>query len=251
MNDTPDRSTSPLVSRRTVAKTAAWAAPAIALAAASPAHAASPSTKPGFITFDQESYEFEPGGSQIIRGDIVPPIGETVPANFRLSNDFAIGGAGGFATLVSPILLADNKFELLVKGSRTNGATDTLKAYSTNHPAYVPGETALKVGGTLPTGKPEIVLDEPVFNGAPGDVMLVTGKIVMPNGEPVPTDLTLFGSSAVSGWNVLPPGVVIDGDTFSMVVTVPRELGIGQIMVGSAELGQAVFAYAVNVPPRS
>jgi hypothetical protein len=142
-SDSPLDSASPLVSRRTVARTAAWAAPAILLSSASPAFAVSGGTTSPMILLDEPSYDLLSGQSLVITGVLVPPDGKTAPADLQL----AATVSAGFVVTSKPVLngLA---FSLTVKGPIA--ATDgTLTVTSPNHPTYQVASASLH---SLPAG---------------------------------------------------------------------------------------------------
>lgn len=242
MNDTPDSEAPRLVSRRTVAKTAAWAAPAIALAAASPAHATSDGTDPaGYIEFNESSYEFTPGGNRIVSGTIVATNGVPVPADIVLGFDFDTGGAGGFGAVIPvPVLSEGNRFEIALKGASAPGMEDILRVRSLNYPEYTPGETRLTVAGDVtPTGRPRLVFDQPYFDtDVPNQSIVLRGTIELPPGMPFPADMTEPGVvqmfCGIEGWAFGQPMVDPETRTFAVTVQYTKSSAarIGEFMVG-------------------
>lgn len=132
MNDAPDSEAQRLVSRRTVAKTAAWAAPAIALAAASPAHATStPQTSTGMITFGEATYNIPEGYVFLLEGRLEPTDGNPVPADFLIA---ATVPQDGFTLMGEPSIRYDEdgpgaSFTLYVLAEK-GGARGTVTAAS-------------------------------------------------------------------------------------------------------------------------
>ncbi|MGH1523692.1 hypothetical protein ACRAWC_06385 [Leifsonia sp. L25] len=222
MNDTPDSEAPRLVSRRTVAKTAAWAAPAIALAAASPAHAASAATSTGVIYIPQRIYFVQEGSAFPIEGTLTPAEGGTLPANFRLQ----VEGADGFRVLTEPaIVYTDNgiTFSFFVSALRT-GAAEGVLTVSSNYPAtsWAPDATTLRKNQAppLPEGSPRIFFsweDQYYTVAAKNDGFTgfhtVTGQIRVPEGTKLPADMKVKAQTATDRWNVVgagDDGVVLD-----------------------------------------
>lgn len=217
MNDTPDPSAPRLVSRRTVAKTAAWAAPAIVLAAASPARAASSAMSTGVILLHQPSYTTEADALNVafVTGSLTPTEGGT-PADLILSAECT----DGFIVLAAPII-TDNgtRFSMLVQAADTGADTGTLTISSPNHPGWAPAEAGLKKSApvVIPTGVPTFVFDDYLFTGVRGGITTVTGKIVVPEGTRLPENIQLVSMRVIKGWE-LSGDVKIVGDTFSFDV---------------------------------
>ncbi|MBO1737448.1 hypothetical protein [Leifsonia sp. TF02-11] len=134
-----------LVSRRTVARTAAWAAPAIVMSVGSPAFAVSPGVS-AMIVLDRESYDLLAGQSLTITGVVVPPDGKTLPADFQLSATVTAG-----FTVVAQPKLNGLAFSLTVKApiATTDGV---LTVSSPTQPLYTPGSASLS---SLPVGSVE------------------------------------------------------------------------------------------------
>lgn len=221
MNDAPDSEAPRLVSRRTVAKTAAWAAPAIALAAASPAHAASPANDPGgVISFSKSTYTLETSSAYVMKitGTLTPKQGE-VPADLVLS----LNATAGFNLLTQAVLSADRRsFEFLVQGTPTGAMSGKVTVSAANHANWAPAEAALEkeFPSQLPFGTPTLVYDEYVFNAPPGGTTTLTGKIVVPEGTQLPTGIQLVAYTSIRGWDVVggETAVKIVGNTFSFDV---------------------------------
>ncbi|MFE4948579.1 hypothetical protein ACFQ9V_00570 [Leifsonia sp. NPDC056665] len=213
-----------LITRRTVAKTAAWAAPAIALAAASPAYAAS-TGEAAMIVFDAPSYEVPEGGTLTITGMLIPATGGTVPAGIKL--DASMSGGSGFNVL-SPPVVTGNTFTMTVKAGAGASAT-TLKVSSWNYGVYTPGTAALTVGA--PAGV--ILVGQPSYNVPQGGVLSVKGTLQAPQGGTLPADIQLVASST-DGFDVLIQPVVT-GNTFELVVSATSAPGAtGTLTVSSS-----------------
>ncbi|CAM5504671.1 hypothetical protein [Leifsonia shinshuensis] len=255
MNDTPDSDAPRLVSRRTVAKTAAWAAPAIALAAASPAHAASPAKDPaGVIGIDKSTYTLEPAGAYVgrITGTITPAAGGDVPADLVLTA--SVEDAAYFEVLAQPVLSDDRRtFELIVHGLPTGARTGRVTISAANHANWVPAEAALEkefVTTPPPVGTPTLVYDQFLFESPRGGTTTLTGKILVPEGTQLPEgDIALAAYSAIEGWEVV-GGVTLVGNTFSFDVKqtqLVRHFGYFTIVWLAPNLGAEVkvpFAHA-------
>ncbi|MBO1737449.1 hypothetical protein [Leifsonia sp. TF02-11] len=128
-----------------MARTAAWAAPAIVMSAGSPAFAASP-VLAATIVLDHESYDVLAGQSLTITGVVVPPDGKTLPADFQLSATVTAG-----FTVVAQPKLNGLAFSLTVKApiATTDGV---LTVSSPTQPLYTPGSASLS---SLPVGTVE------------------------------------------------------------------------------------------------
>ncbi|WP_434316674.1 hypothetical protein [Leifsonia sp. P73] len=203
MNDSKDE-TPHLISRRTVAKTAAWAAPAIALAAASPAHAASPG-EVAMILFDADSYEVPALGTITITGTLVPAKGSKVPADIKFNVNFP-GATGFYGT---PPVVSGNTFSMMVTAS-SNATTATLRVSSSNYPAFTPGTTTVTVAKAG-----AILVGEPSYDVSQAGVS-VRGTLEAPQGGTLPEDITLV-ASATDGFEVLIQPLVT-GNTYELVV---------------------------------
>lgn len=246
VNDTPDSEAPRLVSRRTVAKTAAWAAPAIAVAAASPAHAASAAKDPGgVISLSKSTFTLETSSAYVgrITGTLTPKEGE-VPADLVLS----LNATAGFTLLTQPVLSADRRsFEFLVQGTPTGARSGTLTVSAVNHANWAPAEAALEkeVPSQLPVGTPTLVYDEYVFRTTPGGTTTLTGKIVVPEGTQLPPGIQLVAYTSIRGWDVVggETAVRVVGDTFSFDVTqwdLERHFGYFQLVWMAPNLGPDV-----------
>jgi hypothetical protein len=123
----------PPVSRRTVARTAAWAAPAIILSTASPAFAASAEKVGGAILFDEAEYDITFGKTVTVTGALVPSAGTAVPGDLRLTATVS----AGFSILSGPTVTGTT-FTVTLSGPKS-AASGTLTVSSTNHPSYLTG----------------------------------------------------------------------------------------------------------------
>ena len=204
MNDSKDEN-SHLISRRTVAKTAAWAAPAIALAVASPAHAASTS-EVAMIQFDEPLYQVAPNTTIVITGTLVPAKGSSVPADIKFNVNFP--GAKGFYG--TPPVVTGNRFEMTVQAYDT-ATTATLRLSSSNYPAYTPGTTTV----TAPTSGASHVA-QPTYNVAQGGGISVKGTLQAPEGGTLPENIELVATTT-DGFEVLIQPLVTD-NTYELVV---------------------------------
>jgi|GEM_PF-1465950 len=204
MNDSKDE-TPHLISRRTVAKTAAWAAPAIALAAASPAHAAS-SGEVAMILFDADSYEVPALGTITITGTLVPAKGSKVPADIKFNVNFP-GATGFYGT---PPVVSGTTFSMTVT-AYSNATTATLRVSSSNYPAYTPGTTTVTVAKSG-----AILVGQPSYDVPQDGVISVKGTLQAPQGGTLPDDITLVASTT-DGFTVLIQPVVTD-NTYELVV---------------------------------
>jgi ribosomal protein L31 len=222
MNDSSDERT-PLITRRTVAKTAAWAAPAIAFAAASPAHATSPS-QVAMIVLD-EAYEVPEGGTLKITGTLVPAPGDSVPAGIQLDASFS--GGTGFTVVESPVVTG-NTFTLTVKAG-AGATTATLTVSSWSHGAYTPGTAALTVGA--PAGV--ILVGKPSYDVMEGGAVSVRGTLQAPQGGTLPEDIVLVATCS-NGFEVLVQPLVT-GSTYELLIGAASAVGTtGTVTVSSS-----------------
>ena len=222
MNDSSDERT-PLITRRTVAKTAAWAAPAIAFAAASPAHATSPS-QVAMIVLD-EAYEVPEGGTLKITGTLVPAPGDSVPAGIQLDASFSVGT--GFNVVESPVVTGDT-FTLTVKAG-AGATTATLTVSSWSHSAYTPGTAKLTVGA--PAGV--ILVGNPSYDVMEGGSVSVRGTLQAPQGGTLPDDIVLVATCS-NGFEVLIQPLVT-GSTYELVISAVSAAGsTGTLTVSSS-----------------
>jgi hypothetical protein len=130
-------STAPLLSRRTIAKTAAWTAPAILLTVASPAHAASAPAGPGMILLGSGSYEALSAGTITVSGTLMPPTEGSIPADLRLSATVD----GGFAVAAVPVVTG-TAFTLTITAPAP-ASSGTVTVTSPNYPAYAQASARL------------------------------------------------------------------------------------------------------------
>ncbi len=135
--DGPLDPTTPLVSRRTIARTAAWAAPAIVLSSASPAFAVSGRETGGSILLDAAAYDITYGKTVTVTGRLVPASGTTLPGDLRLTATVP----AGFSVVSGPTLTGTT-FVLTLSGPKS-AASGTLTVSSANHPSYLPASASL------------------------------------------------------------------------------------------------------------
>ncbi|MCI0158149.1 hypothetical protein KNO15_15725 [Leifsonia shinshuensis] len=130
--DFPDNASvpTPLISRRTVARTAAWAAPAIVLSSASPAFAVS-GVNAGTILLGAAEYDITYDKPMAVSGTLVPSPGSSVPDDLRLT----AAVSSGFAIVSQPVV-SGATFTMTVSGPKSE-TTGTLTVSSPNYPAYV------------------------------------------------------------------------------------------------------------------
>ncbi|MEN2739449.1 hypothetical protein ABCS02_16775 [Microbacterium sp. X-17] len=228
MNNTPDSEAPRLVSRRTVAKTAAWAAPAIALAAASPAHAASDGngTSSGTIGFKESSYTLtaKKSFSELAEGTLTLTGGE-FPADMLL----VATCSDGYEVLVQPVV-SDGTFSVLVRATGDGDIADgTLTVSSSNYPDWKSGTVVLQKEAVappvvLPAGIPTIVWNQPYFQTVPGALTQLSGRLELPEGTVLADDFTLAAFSGQEGWSIYDPNPLTavhlnrSDNTFTLVV---------------------------------
>ncbi|MEY9951223.1 hypothetical protein [Leifsonia sp. EB34] len=231
MNDTPESGAPRLVSRRTVAKTAAWAAPAIALAAASPAHATSQPSA-GVITIGQKSYTIPEGGAIPIDGTLTPTDG-TLPADFKLQ----VECPDGFRLLGDDPLIsytdAGINYSFWVSAQRTGGTEGKL-VVSSNYPttSWIPASTELNKNSVAPAkpGDPRIFFswEDQYYTVAaktPGYSAphTVTGQVRVPEGTTPPANMQVQVYALTNRWSITSGnGAILDvtpEGTFSFDVT--------------------------------
>lgn len=121
----------PLISRRTVARTAAWAAPAIMLTTASPAFAVSGQKIGGAILFDEDEYDITVGKTVTVTGTLVPSAGTALPDDLRLTAAVTTGFA-----IVSGPTVAGTTFTVTLSGPKS-AASGTLTVSSPDYPSYL------------------------------------------------------------------------------------------------------------------
>lgn len=122
---------SPLISRRTVARTAAWVAPAIVLSTASPAFAVSGEKIGGAILFDEAEYDITVGKTVTVTGTLVPSAGTALPGDLRLTATVSAGFA-----IVSGPSVTGTTFTVTLSGPKS-AASGTLTVSSPNYPGYL------------------------------------------------------------------------------------------------------------------
>ena len=117
------------VSRRTLAKTAAWAAPAIVLSTATPAFAASP-TIAGRIALTGAPYSLTSTERRTITGNLTPTAG-TVPADIVLS-----ASVSAPFTIVSQPVVSGTTFSFDVVAPSPATTAKSITVTSVNYPGY-------------------------------------------------------------------------------------------------------------------
>lgn len=135
--DGPLDPTTPLISRRTIARTAAWAAPAIVLSSASPAFAASGTVTGGAILLDAAAYDITYGKTVTVTGRLVPTSGTTLPGDLRLTATVS----AGFSVVSGPTITGTT-FVLTLAGPKS-AASGTLTVSSSNYPSYLSASASL------------------------------------------------------------------------------------------------------------
>ncbi|MFE4469900.1 hypothetical protein ACFRFH_13900 [Leifsonia sp. NPDC056824] len=216
------------VSRRTVAKTAAWAAPAIALSAASPAFATSTENKVAMILFDEPSYDVPAPGIITITGTLVPITGQKVPADIEFGRTFP-GATGWYA---SQPVVSGNTFTMTLQAFANATPGATLKLSSSNYPAYTPGTTTVNpIGAPVPVASGEINFDHELYLLPRDGEVEISGVLVPADGTSVPAGIALVADVARADYAVSQQPVVT-GDTFTMKVrnvtstTMPIQLSV-------------------------
>ena len=210
MNDTPDPGPgSALLTRRTVAKTAAWAAPAIALAAASPAYATS--TAGAMIVLDPDAYEVSPNGSVTITGMLIPAEGDSIPTDIGLMSALSEGSGFNAHSLV----VTGDTFSLKVTAKP--GATESkLRVWSWNHSEYAEAFATLSLAD-VQAGSGDIAFDYPLYVLARGGEVELSGVVMSADGMPVPDDIDLVADVLGVGYTLTQPPQ-LTGDRFTMKV---------------------------------
>lgn len=213
MNDTPDSGAPRLVSRRTVAKTAAWAAPAIALAAASPAHAASQAkNSTGAIEIPQGLYSVPRGGAIPVSGTLTPTDGGTLPADFTLTVECPNGFMMSSEDIAIAYTPSGITFTFWV--SAIAGADSGTLTVSSNYPAtsWTPASTKLEKPPivVLPEGSPRIFFswEDEYYTVVPkGDGFsgfhTVTGQVRVPEGTQLPANMQLSVQNQTTNWSIV------------------------------------------------
>lgn len=195
------------VSRRTVAKTAAWAAPAIALSAASPAFATS--VQAAVIQLDEPSYEVVPGGTVTITGRIVPATGGTVPSGIGLETAFS--GGSGFTVTSGPDVTGST-FTLTVRASAT-ATPSTITVLSWSHSAYESASADLTLAPVVvPAASGALSFDTDLYQVPRGQGVKISGTITPADGQDIPSDIELV--AVVHGAGYVPTSVEVSGNAF-------------------------------------
>ncbi|MFE4948580.1 hypothetical protein ACFQ9V_00575 [Leifsonia sp. NPDC056665] len=212
LDSTPNSKT---ISRRTIAKTAAWAAPAIALSAASPAFATSTENKVAMILFDEPTYDVPAPGIITITGTLVPITGQKVPADIKFDRTFP-GATGWYA---SQPVVSGNTFTMTVQAYANATPGATLRMSSPNYSAYTPGTTTVNaIGAPVPVASGEINFDYSLYLLPRGGEVELSGVLVPADGTSVPADIALVADVASADY-VVSEKPVVTGDTFTMKVT--------------------------------
>lgn len=254
MNETPDAGLASVpLTRRTVAKTAAWAAPAIALAAASPAHAAS-TERPAVILFDQDSYDVRLGGEVTITGKVIPASGQSIPADFEFNS--TIPGAKGYGWTKPILNTTTGTFEILLNAyeNATDGAT--LRVSSSNYPHYSPAETALNLTrASAGEVSGAIVFDQELYVVRRNTVVEITGTLVPTLGTTLPSDIVfkpfVAGTAGEGSGYKLVEGPFLEGDKFAMKVAADSTAAVGGVHLqldNYPSYGYAAVGFSVNEP---
>ena len=123
-------------SRRTLAKTAAWAVPAVVISTAMPAFAAS-AIASGTIKLGASSYTFLAIETLTITGTVAALGGGQLPADLMLT----ASATGGFTVVGQPVITGTT-FTLTVTAV-TSGNPGSLTVASANYPGYAPAVASL------------------------------------------------------------------------------------------------------------
>ncbi|MEY9853624.1 hypothetical protein ABH923_003302 [Leifsonia sp. EB41] len=212
------------VSRRTVAKTAAWAAPAIALSAASPAFATS--VQAAVILLDAPSYEVVPGGTVTLTGTIVPATGGTVPSGIGLQAAFS--GGSGFTVASGPVVTGST-FTLTVRASAT-ATPSKITVSSWNHPVFEEAQADLTLAAVTVGGA--IHFDRSLYTVTSGEDVTITGTLEPAAGTVLPSDILLEAAVEGLGFTLVGP-VVVTGNAFAVKVAAKTAGAAGAVSVHS------------------
>lgn len=226
--DRIEQITSTGVQRRTIIGAAAWAAPAIAVSAASPALATSSTL--GAIVFEQYPTLIRVGQEVAVIARLVPGIQSTV--------SIALSPAGGLTAPTSVQTAADGSFSFLLGASAAGSPVTVVLS--------VPGYTSEDFSvSRLAGGVGTIELTSTPGDIRRGEKGTVTGRLVTSAGVTRPSTVSL-GSSATSIATVPASAAVAADGTFTFPVTAVAASGQATISINATNHSAATFVARVT-----